>query len=450
MAEAPSVGSRVKLRLETLSGDTVVEGVILPPAVEQHVTVKLSNGYNLSHPLNQTHVIESVAKEASTSSQSPQPAHNPNLPSVRIIHTGGTIASKVDYVTGAVTAQFEPSELVHHVPELQQIANIDAHKIGNMFSEDIRPIHWNQIIDATEKAFQQGCDGVVVTHGTDTLHISSSAVAFAWCGEGNKTPGRIAFVGSQRSSDRASSDAAQNLIAAVTWAAQGPTPNGNLSDCVVVAMHRTSDDGACSIHAATGVRKLHSSRRDAFRPVNTQPLATITIDESTIEIHLSEHYENNRTQHPERGITTTASRFDTDLSIRQFMSGPWLLSTEIDEAVESKADALVLHGTGLGHVPIENPNEDAPQNLELRSSLQKAIDNKIPILIVNQCIHGPVDMNVYSKGRIQQEMGILGHGITTSPEAAIVKLHYALSTNKDVDKILTSNLFGEEVNQIRD
>lgn len=319
-----------------------------------------------------------------------------------------------------------------------------------MFSEDIRPIHWNQIIDATEKAFQQGSDGVVVTHGTDTLHISSSAVAYAWCGEGRKAPGRIAFVGSQRSSDRASSDAAQNLIAAVTWAAQGPTPNGNLSDCVVVAMHQTSDDGACSIHAATGVRKLHSSRRDAFRPVNTQPLATVTIDEGTIEIQLNEHYENNRMQHSERGITTTASRFDTELSIRQFMSGPWLLSAEIDEAVESKVDAFVIHGTGLGHVPIENPNEDAPQNLELRTSIQNAIDSNIPVLIVNQCIHGPVDMNVYSKGRIQQEMGLLGHGITSSPEAAIVKLHYALSMDKDVREILTTNLFGEEVHQIRD
>ena len=450
MAEAPDVGSRVKLRLETLSGETIVEGVILPPAVEQHVTVKLPNGYNLSHPLNQTHVIESVEKNPSSPTEASQPTHNPDLPSIRIIHTGGTIASKVDYVTGAVTAQFEPSELVHHVPELQRIANIDAHKIGNMFSEDIRPIHWNQIIDATEKAFQQGCDGVVVTHGTDTLHISSSAVAYAWCGDGNRPPGRIAFVGSQRSSDRASSDAAQNLIAAVTWAAQGPTPNGNLSDCVVVAMHRTSDDGACSIHAATGVRKLHSSRRDAFRPVNTQPLATVSIDEGTIEIQLNEHYEHDRKEHSEREIVTAASRFKTELSIRQFMSGPWLLSAEINEAVASNVDALVLHGTGLGHVPIENPNDDAPQNIELRSSLQKAIDKNIPVMIVNQCIHGSVDMNVYSKGRIQQDMGILGHGLTTSPEAAIVKLHYALSTGKDVKEILTANLFGEEVHQIRD
>jgi L-asparaginase/Glu-tRNA(Gln) amidotransferase subunit D len=147
---------------------------------------------------------------------------------------------------------------------------------------------------------------------------------------------------------------------------------------------------------------------------------------------------------------TAASRFKTELSIRQFVSGPWLLSAEINEAVASNVDALVLHGTGLGHVPIENPNDDAPQNIELRSSLQKAIDKNIPVMIVNQCIHGSVDMNVYSKGRIQQDMGILGHGLTTSPEAAIVKLHYALSMGKDVKVILTSNLFGEEVHQIRD
>ena len=106
---------------------------------------------------------------------------NPDLPTVRIVHTGGTIASKVDYTTGRVTAQFEPSELVEHVPELLNIANLDVHKIGNMFSEDIRPNHWNQIIDASERAFADGCVGVVVTHGTDTLHITA-AVAFAWCG----------------------------------------------------------------------------------------------------------------------------------------------------------------------------------------------------------------------------------------------------------------------------
>ena len=224
MAHAPDVGSRVHIKLTTHDGETEIEGVVLPPAVQNHITIKLANGYNISHPLSSIEILSVEQPSETEISTTNVPSNNPDLPTVRIVHTGGTIASKVDYTTGAVTAQFEPSELVEHVPELLSIANLDVHKIGNMFSEDIRPNHWNQIIDATEQAFADGCVGVVVTHGTDTLHITASAVAFAWCGNGGNPPGRIAFVGSQRSSDRASSDAAQNLISA----ANGPQRGRNL------------------------------------------------------------------------------------------------------------------------------------------------------------------------------------------------------------------------------
>ena len=441
MAQAPDVGSHVRLKLTTHDGDTMIEGVVLPPAVAEHVTVKLANGYNISHPIASIEILSSEQPASSESIEPNAPTTNPDLPTVRIVHTGGTIASKVDYTTGAVTAQFEPSELVQHVPELLNIANLDVHKIGNMFSEDIRPNHWNQIIDASERAFADGCVGVVVTHGTDTLHITASAVAFAWCGKGGNPPGRIAFVGSQRSSDRASSDAAQNLISAVKWAAEGPQPTGELSDAVVVSMHTTSDDGACSIHAATGVRKLHSSRRDAFRPVNTMPLATIHIDNSDVSLNLGQHYEDARSELQSRPVTSEASRFDENIVIRQMIAGPWLTRQEIYDAVRSNVDALVIHGTGLGHLPIENPNNDAPQNIELHDALAQL---KIPALVVNQCIHGPVNMNVYSKGRIQQDIGLLGHGLTSSPEAAVVKLHFALSNDMDVASTMAENLFGEQ------
>ena len=441
MAQAPDVGSRVRLKLTTHDGDTTIEGVVLPPAVAEHMTVKLANGYNISHPISSIEILSSQQPASTESIDSDAPAMNADLPTVRIVHTGGTIASKVDYTTGAVTAQFEPSELVEHVPELLNIANLDVHKIGNMFSEDIRPNHWNQIIDASERAFADGCVGVVVTHGTDTLHITASAVAFAWCGKGGNPPGRIAFVGSQRSSDRASSDAAQNLISAVKWAAEGPQPTGELSDAVVVSMHTTSDDGACSIHAATGVRKLHSSRRDAFRPVNTMPLATVHIDNSDVSLNLGHHYEEARSALQSRPVTSEASRFDENIVIRQMIAGPWLSTQEIHDAVGSNVDALVIHGTGLGHLPIENPNNDAPQNIELHDALAQL---KIPALVVNQCIHGPVNMNVYSKGRIQQDIGLLGHGLTSSPEAAVVKLHFALSNDMDVASTMAENLFGEQ------
>jgi len=441
MAHSPDVGSRVRIKLTTHDGETEIEGVVLPPAVQDYVTIKLANGYNVSHPLTSVEVISSEQPESSEVGSTNETETNPDLPTVRIIHTGGTIASKVDYKTGAVTAQFEPSELVEHVPELLQITNLDVHKIGNMFSEDIRPNHWNQIIDATEKAFADGCVGVVVTHGTDTLHITASAVAFAWCGKGGNPPGRIAFVGSQRSSDRASSDAAQNLISAVKWAAEGPLPTGELSDSVVVSMHKTSDDGACSIHSATGVRKLHSSRRDAFRPVNTMPLATIRIDNKDVELELEHHYKEARSNTVSRESTSTAERYDENIVVRQMIAGPWLTKQEIDDAVASNVDALVIHGTGLGHLPIENPNGDAPQNIDLQSSLEQL---NIPALVVNQCIHGPINMNVYSKGRIQQDIGLLGHGITSSPEAAVVKLHFALSNSMDVGSVMTQNLIGEQ------
>ncbi|MEC8589772.1 MAG: Glu-tRNA(Gln) amidotransferase subunit GatD, partial [Candidatus Thermoplasmatota archaeon] len=393
------------------------------------------------HPLSSIEILSAERPASSENNESDSPSINPDLPTVRIVHTGGTIASKVDYTTGAVTAQFEPSELVEHVPELLNIANLDVHKIGNMFSEDIRPNHWNQIIDASERAFADGCVGVVVTHGTDTLHITASAVAFAWCGKGGNPPGRIAFVGSQRSSDRASSDAAQNLISAVKWAAEGPQPTGELSDAVVVSMHTTSDDGVCSIHAATGVRKLHSSRRDAFRPVNTMPLATVHINNSDVSLNLGHHYEEARSTLQSRPATSEASRFHENIVIRQMIAGPWLTTQEIHDAVGSNVDALVIHGTGLGHLPIENPNNDAPQNIELHNALAQL---KIPALVVNQCIHGPVNMNVYSKGRIQQDIGLLGHGLTSSPEAAVVKLHFALSNDMDVASTMAENLFGEQ------
>ena len=206
-------------------------------------------------------------------------------------------------------------------------------------------------------------------------------------------------------------------------------------------MHKTSDDGACSIHAATGVRKLHSSRRDAFRPVNTTPLATVRIENKHVELELEYHYEDARMNTVSRAKTTTAGRYDETIVIRQMVAGPWLTTQEIEDATASNVDALVIHGTGLGHIPIENPNDDAPQNIALHDTLQQTT---LPVLIVNQCIHGPVNMNVYSKGRIQQDIGLLGHGITSTPEAAVVKLHYALSHKLDVPKVMSKNLLGEQ------
>ena len=444
MVDAPNPGQRIKASLTTHNGTVEHVGLVLPPSAKKHISIKLDNGYNVSYPEDALISWEALEPSPSTTAGAiVTPPVNEELPRVRLIHTGGTIASKVDYATGAVEARFEPEELLDELPELANIARLDAVKIGNMFSDDIRPQHWNIMAEACMEAFADGCHGVVIAHGTDTLHITSAALNFALSGKGERPPGCIAMVGSQRSSDRGSSDAAENLLAAVHWAATGPAPTGNVGDSVVVVMHDTSSDGVMAIHSGLAVRKMHSSRRDAFQPVNAQPLANITITPDGLTTELLPWYEKERQQGLNRPVVAKASSYIPTQRIAQFIAGPWLHSEHIEAVVNTGVQGVVIHGTGLGHLPIDDPQGDAPENTLLWRALTRCINRELPVLIVNQCIHGPVDLNVYSKGRKQQEMGLLGHGITSTPETMVTKLHWVLSQNMDIPEGMMANLCGE-------
>ena len=430
MVEMPAIGERVKITTSGPAGTTTHEGVVLPGAAPERLTVKLANGYNVSHPISMVDSVVSIADANQVVASISSVQQNQELPKVTIIHTGGTIASKVDYATGAVIARFEPEELLASVPEILEIANIDAIKIGNMWSDDIRPIHWNKMIDACQDAFDSGSVGVVITHGTDTLHISAAALSFAFAGNGGKPAGRIVFTGSQRSSDRASSDATENLLSAVYWAANGPEVSGN-GDAAVTVMHAGSGDGVCAVSPGVGVRKMHSTRRNAFKMVNGERISEITISREGLTHSPVTKQEPRETSNP--------TKYDPDIRIAQFIAGPHLHADLLEAAQSSGYSAILIHGTGLGHLPIENPTGDAPEN----DKLAKVIENSpIPVIVANQCINGPVDLNVYSKGRNQQEIGVLGHGSTSSPEALLVKIHWALSNQKSLE-ILSENLCGE-------
>ena len=443
MVDIPDVGHTVKIEVQGHNGNTSHEGIILHPAAKDHITVKLPNGYNASYPVAAIISVEVTGKVAEVDgSEVNEVTMNESLPRVRIIHTGGTIASKVDYKTGAVIAKFEPTEIVASIPELASIANIDAEKMGNMFSDDIRPQHWNEIAKATKRAFDDGCYGVVITHGTDTLHISSAAMCFAWSGKGERPPGPIAMVGSQRSSDRGSSDASENLIAAVKWAAEGPKPSGECGDSTVVIMHTSSHDGTCSVQPGTGVRKMHSTRRDAFQNVNSQPLAYIDLRKGEPEIIIQDSYQEIL-DNSNREICQKPTMFSPEVRIAQFIAGPWLHEQDIESVVSNGPQAIVIHGTGLGHLPIDDPRKDAPENTKIWRVLTRCVNRNIPVIVTTQCINGPVDMNVYSKGRKQQDMGLLGHGTTTSPETLVAKVHWLLSNNKSVADLISVNLCGE-------
>jgi glutamyl-tRNA(Gln) amidotransferase subunit D len=438
---SPASGDRVRLTAATPEGDVTHEGILLAPSTKNHVTLKLDNGYNVTFAdSNISELIQISQRESKTEVLNSAPAENQDLPEIWILHTGGTIASKVDYVTGAVAARFEPEELLDAVPELAQHARIRTKKLGNMWSDDIRARHWNAMMRETKEAFDSGAVGVVITHGTDTMHYSAAAAAFAWAGSGKRPPGRIAFTGSQRSSDRGSTDGTENLLAAVHWAAHGPAPTGENGDASVIIMHAGSNDGVCSIMPGCSTRKFHSSKREAFQGINTQPLGMIRVNkDGSCQIEM----DSNKTT---KEIAVSPIEFDENTRILQLVAGAHMFADQIQLA--SKYDAILFHGTGLGHLPIEDPNNDSPENVAMRQAVSEYCSNGGIAVMTTQCIHGPIHMDVYSKGRDQQELGILGNQATTGPEAALVKLHFLLSTGEDVRAGWKTDLCGENKSSI--
>jgi len=437
----PESGERIRFTASTPEGTVTHEGILLAPATSDHITVKLDNGYNITFAESEisemTKIGAATSPDAITNTSIPE---NADLPEVWILHTGGTIASKVDYVTGAVAARFEPEELLDAIPELANHARIRTKKLGNMWSDDIRARHWNAMMASAEEAFNSGAAGVVITHGTDTMHHSASAAAFAWAGKGERPPGRIVFTGSQRSSDRGSTDGTENLLAAVHWAAHGHEPTGENGDASVIIMHAGSDDGVCAIMPGCSTRKFHSSKRNAFQGINAEPLGFISVGRNgdcQIEMHAKK---------PTRNIAAKPVVFDERTRILQLMAGSHLYADQVELA--SKYDAILFHGTGLGHLPIEDPNGDSPENAEMREAVANYCSKGGIAVMTSQCIHGPIHMDVYSKGRDQQNMGIVGNHATIGPDAALVKLHFLLSIGADVRTGWDANLCGENKSSI--
>ena len=424
MEDWPDPGTPIRLVVKTWAGLDEHVGVALPSAGQGLVTIKLVNGYNLSFPSSYVEEFKVMGEMPEPQEFVPEPIkQDESLPLVHLIHTGGTIASKVDYSTGAVTARFEPSELLQAVPELRSIARIRAVKLGNMWSDDIRPRHWNRMLKATEEAFAEGAVGVVITHGTDTLHLSAAAMSYGWSGSGGRPPGRIVLTGSQRSPDRGSSDAPENLISAVYWAANGPEPTG-YRDSSVVVTHATSSDGSCTVLPGCACRKYHSSRRDAFKSINQDPLAYVEFGTEGPRIVMEE-----LDPHDARPEAISPAMFDDSIRIAQFVSDGHLHSDIVNSAIELGYDALLFHGTGLGHLPISDPQEDSPENTKLRLLLEDYCEEGGIAVVVAQTVYGPVHLDVYSKGRVQQSIGMIGNGSLCPPGSALVKLHFLLSSD---------------------
>ncbi len=411
------VGDRVRIR----SRGQVYEGILMPreKLYERPIIVlKLDNGYNIGVRVTEDIVIEKVGVlKPKPSATLGEVVERSGLPRVNITSTGGTIASRVDYETGAVKPALTSRDLAVLVPEIFDVANIDTNILFNVFSEDLEPRHWEIIVDEVKKLVEKGYDGVVLTHGTDTMYFTSAALSFAI----RRLPVPIVLVGSQRSSDRPSSDAAFNLISAVLVAAKAPFAE------VTIVMHGETGDSYALAHRGTKVRKMHTSRRDAFQSINDIPLAKIYPYDKKIVV-----LTNNYRRRGEDKEIVVENGFDPKVALVKFY--PSITPEVIDFYVDKGYHGIVLEGTGLGHFPNR-----------LVDSIRRAVEEGVIVVMTSQCLFGRVNMHVYSTGRVYLEAGVIP-GEDMLPEVAYVKLSWILARTRDpkeVRKLMLTNIAGE-------
>lgn len=373
--------------------------------------VKLSSGYNICVPASVC-----TPAEASGTTAPPHPAAAPrkqdaNLPLLAIVSTGGTIASTVDYRTGAVSSRFTAEDIIRSIPELAGIARYHTLQPFNILSENMNPAMWQELARAIHDEIAAGAEGVIVTHGTDTMLYSAAAVSFML-----ETPVPVIFVGAQRSADRPSSDNAMNAICS---AKAGVSDLGE----VVVCMHATSDDVECALHRATRVRKNHTSCRDAFRSIGRVPVGMVSYPDGVVSLAEDAVL---RDTHELR----LSDRLEPHCGLIQYYPG---MDPAVFDAFRGYA-GLVIAGTGLGHVGTDCIAKIAA--LTAAGTL---------VIMTSQCLAGAVCDRVYETGRDLLAAGVIEGG-SMLPEVALVKLMWVLGNTtrrEDAVRLMQTNLKGE-------
>jgi len=400
---------------------TNYEGIILPRSeysAPNFINLKLNNNYNVGIKVSEIQEIKKVGKrEASYKIPEKEFPKNKNLPNVTLLGTGGTVASRLDYTTGAVIPSFTPGELFSSVPELAEICNLECEMVFEILSENMKYEYWQKLAKKIEEAANSGIDGIMIGHGTDTMSFTSAALSFML--KDLSIP--VVLVGSQRSSDRPSSDAALNLINAAIVA------GSDIAEVVVSMLGSTSHDYGL-IHRGTTVRKMHSSVRDTFRTIDNIPLGMIRNREIKM---FTQDYKR-------RSKSNTIANTNFEKKVALIYSYPEIDNELIDFYVDKGYKGIVFAGTGLGHLPTT-----------LYNSIERAVQEGMTILMTTQTIHGFVGMNVYSTGRELLNLGVIP-GRNLLPEVGYVKLGWVLGQTSDpeeIKKLLHQNISGEFIDR---
>jgi glutamyl-tRNA(Gln) amidotransferase subunit D len=365
---------------------------------------KQSSGYNIGVKKDSLLEAKKIEDKKPEKKESSEKIKNPDI---LILHTGGTIASKVDYSTGAVSDKFSPKEILGLFPELKEFGVIDSKLISNMPSDDMNFHHYNILINEVKENYKN-LKGIIITHGTDTLHYTSAALSYAL----KEIPIPVVLVGSQRSSDRPSSDAANNLLNAAYFI-------GKQKPGVFVCMHEDLKKEDCLILKGLNAKKMHSSARDAFKQINDVAFARVNFKQKLFK---QLEKENNKPGKLE------ITNYNTKLKIGLIYARPNMFSKELE--IYSDYDGLILVGTGLGHFPINKFDENTSENKKIYEAIEK-LAKKMPVIMTTQTVHGAVNLNVYTPGRKLKKLGVLGHSSKLTAESAYIKLAWLLSNHKD-------------------
>ena len=407
------------IQIKTGEGD--YEGIVLPRneySAPEYIEIKLENNYNIGIKASDIKEIKKIGKkEAHYKIPEKKFPKSKNLPNIILLGTGGTVASRLDYTTGAVIPSFTPGELFSAVPELADICNLETEIVFEILSENMRPEYWQQLAQKVEKAVNSGKDGVVIGHGTDTMGFTAAALSFML--RDLSIP--VILVGSQRSSDRPSSDAALNLINATTVA------TSDIAEVVVCMLGSSAHDYGL-IHRGTSVRKMHSSVRNTFRTIDDVPLGIIR--ERKIKMFKKDYRKRNKSE------TKAQTNFEKKIAL--IYSYPGMNNEIIEFYIDKGYKGIAIAGTGLGHV-----------STEVYNSIERAIQEGITILMTVQTLHGFTGMNVYSTGRELINMGVIP-GRNLLPETGYVKLGWVLGqTNEpsEIKKLLLKNIAGEFIDR---
>jgi glutamyl-tRNA(Gln) amidotransferase subunit D len=407
-----------------------VKGTIIPTNdSEEIIQIKLSSGYNAGFLTSKIKEIKSLGESKTVGkAKTVEIKKNPNLLNISILHTGGTIASRVDYRTGGVYTSFTPEDLLTMFTELGDIANIQARLLKKMWSDDLRLEHISFIAKEIEKEYKNGAKGIIVGMGTDNLAVGAAGVAFAI----ENCPIPVIFVGAQRSSDRGSSDAGMNLISAAKF-----ITNTDFAG-VAICMHNSTNDDLCAILPACKTRKMHTSRRDAFKAINDTPIATVDYRTGKI-IFLKNDYKKRK----ENEKMIVKPNFEPRVAILKITIN--MFPEQFEFYTKNKFKGLVIEGTGLGHTPGHTPDEVTKKegHKEILKAIEEYAKSGVAVM-TSQCINGRVNMNVYDKGRDLQSAGVIP-GEDMTAEIAMIKLSWLLGnySPKETKELLSKNLRGE-------